>query len=62
MAPPLPRPLPQGEKDLGALVGGSREKVNHQPRQWEQAGPIGKDRGYIVLARPDRLTSDAAAA
>jgi hypothetical protein len=44
------------------LVGGSREKVNHQPRQWKQAGPICKDRGYMVLARPDRLTSDAAAA
>jgi len=48
------------QKDLGALVGGSREKVNHQLRQWEQAGLIGKDRGYLVLVRPEKLTSDNA--
>jgi CRP-like cAMP-binding protein len=52
------------QKDLGALVGGSREKVNRQLRHWEQeeqAGLIGKDRGYIVLVRPELLTSDNAA-
>jgi CRP-like cAMP-binding protein len=44
------------QKDLSALVGASREKVNRQLRQWEQAGWIAKDNGYVVLRRPDLLS------
>lgn len=43
------------QKDLSTLVGGSREQVNRQLRQWEQDGTIAKERGHLVLARPERL-------
>ncbi len=45
------------QKDLSALVGGSREKVNRQLRAWETEGTIGKSQGYLVLLRPERLES-----
>ena len=43
------------QKDLSALVGGSREKVNRQLRAWEQDGTIGKAGGFLLLLRPERL-------
>ncbi len=46
------------QKDLSALVGGSREKVNRQLRVWEEDGTIGKEQGYLVLLRPDRLAHE----
>ncbi len=57
------KPVPSGtrielklsQKDLSALVGGSREKVNRQLRLWEQDGTLGKDAGYLVVRRPERL-------
>jgi CRP-like cAMP-binding protein len=44
--------LKLSQKDLSALVGGSREKVNRQLRQWEQERAIGREQGYIVVRRP----------
>ena len=40
------------QKDLGTLIGCSREKVNKQLRQWEQGGVLGKDGGRIVILQP----------
>jgi CRP/FNR family transcriptional regulator, cyclic AMP receptor protein len=45
------------QKDLGTIVGGSREKVNKQLRQWEVDGAIGKDGGRMVILRPELLTA-----
>ena len=47
--------LKLSQKDLSALVGGSREKVNRRLRQWEDEGTIAKDQGYLILRRPERL-------
>jgi CRP-like cAMP-binding protein len=43
------------QKDLSTIVGGSREKVNKQLREWEDAGAVAKDSGRIVVLRPDAL-------
>ncbi len=43
------------QKDLGAIVGGSREKVNRQLRLWEDSGAIGRDGGRMTVLRPDVL-------
>jgi len=44
------------QKDLGALVGGSREKVNRQLRVWEEDRALRKDSdGYLVILKPDAL-------
>ncbi len=43
------------QKDLSTIVGGSREKVNKQLRQWEQDGAIGKDAGRMTILRPGLL-------
>ena len=48
------------QRDLATLAGGSREKINRQLRIWEKAGVIARDRGHIVILRPERLTSPAA--
>jgi CRP-like cAMP-binding protein len=50
------------QKDLGALVGSSREKVNKQLREWEEAGVLGKEAGRMVLLRPDMLATASAPA
>ncbi len=47
------------QKDLSTLVGGSREKVNRQLREWEDEGVIGKDAGRIVVRKPDLLARAA---
>jgi CRP-like cAMP-binding protein len=47
------------QKDLSTLVGGSREKVNRQLREWEDEGIIGKDTGHIVVRKPDLLAHAA---
>lgn len=57
--------LPQGtrievklsQKDISTIVGGSREKVNRQLRQWEDEGAIGRDSGRIVVLQPDVLAA-----
>jgi CRP/FNR family transcriptional regulator, cyclic AMP receptor protein len=47
--------LKLSQKDISALVGGSREKVNRQLRRWEEEGAIGREQGYIVVRRPATL-------
>jgi CRP/FNR family cyclic AMP-dependent transcriptional regulator len=45
------------QKDLATLVGASREKVNRQLREWEEAGVLGKDAGRIVIRRAEVLAA-----
>lgn len=45
------------QKDLSTIVGGSREKVNRQLRQWEQDGVLGKDAGRLTILRPEALAA-----
>ncbi len=45
------------QKDLSTIVGGSREKVNKQLRQWEQDGVLGKDAGRLTILRPEALAA-----
>lgn len=47
------------QKDLGTLVGSSREKVNKQLREWEAEGILGKDQGRMVILRPHVLAGAA---
>jgi CRP-like cAMP-binding protein len=47
--------LKLSQKDLSTLVGGSREKVNKQLRQWEQEGILGKEGSRMVILRPQDL-------
>lgn len=44
------------QKDLGAMIGASREKVNKQLRQWEQDGILGREGGHMVVQRIDALS------
>ena len=43
------------QRNLGALLGSSRESVNKQLQAWQRSGLIKLGRGYIVLCRPDEL-------
>jgi CRP-like cAMP-binding protein len=43
------------QKDLSALVGASREKVNKQIRRWEEVGFLSKDSGRLVVVDADGL-------
>ncbi|HEY6431917.1 MAG TPA: Crp/Fnr family transcriptional regulator [Acetobacteraceae bacterium] len=45
------------QKDLGTLVGASREKVNRQIRLWEQNGALVHERGYMLIRKPEALVS-----
>jgi CRP-like cAMP-binding protein len=43
------------QHDLGSLIGASREKVNRQLREWEDAGVIMKRAGRLILCKPGLL-------
>ncbi len=45
------------QKDLSTLVGSSREKVNKQLREWEEAGVLGKSGTRILILQPAALGS-----
>lgn len=45
------------QKDISTIVGGSREKVNRQLRQWEQDGVLRKDGGRMTILRPQSLAA-----
>jgi len=49
------------QKDLGSLIGASREKVNRQIRVWEQGGVLMHDRGYLIICKPDILAASTGA-
>lgn len=50
------------QKDLGTLVGSSREKVNKQLREWEEAGVLGKEDGRMLILRRAALEAAASPA
>ncbi len=50
--------LKLSQKDLGTLVGASREKVNRQLRIWEQDGALAREGGYVLIRKPDALVAD----
>jgi CRP-like cAMP-binding protein len=50
--------LKLSQKDLGTLVGASREKVNRQLRIWEQDGTLAREGGYVLIRKPDALVAD----
>jgi len=57
-----PRPgvrvvLGMSQRELGNLVGASREKVNRQLHAWQRAGVIGIEKGTIVIRDPTALNS-----
>lgn len=43
------------QRDLGAQVAATRERVNKQLRQWHDAGVLGEHDGHMVLRRPGVL-------
>jgi CRP/FNR family transcriptional regulator, cyclic AMP receptor protein len=43
------------QKDLGNLIGMSRESTNRQLRMWEEQGWVRLERGGIVIHSPDEL-------
>lgn len=43
------------QRDLGAQVAATRERVNKQMRQWHDAGVLGEAEGDLVLRRPAAL-------
>ena len=43
------------QKNLGALLGASRESVNKQLRAWQSEGLIRMGRGHIILNQPQDL-------
>ncbi len=43
------------QRNLGALLGASRESVNKQLGAWQNEGLIRMGRGFLVLRRPDEL-------
>ena len=43
------------QRDLGTLVGSSREKVNKQLRRWEQDGILAKGGVWTVIVRSEAL-------
>jgi CRP/FNR family transcriptional regulator, cyclic AMP receptor protein len=47
--------LKLSQKDLGNLIGASRESVNKQLRAWQEGGLIATREAYITLLRPQQL-------
>ncbi len=43
------------QRNLGALLGASRESVNKQLGAWQNEGLIRMGRGFLVLRRPEEL-------
>jgi CRP/FNR family transcriptional regulator, cyclic AMP receptor protein len=43
------------QKDIGAMIGASREKVNKQLRLWEQDGTLARDAGHLVVTETQAL-------
>jgi CRP/FNR family transcriptional regulator, cyclic AMP receptor protein len=43
------------QKDLGSLIGMSRESTNRQLRMWEEQGWVRLERGGIVILSPEAL-------
>jgi CRP-like cAMP-binding protein len=49
------------QRELGAMVGTSRESINKQIRAWTRAGILTVHRGFITIRQPERLEALARA-
>jgi CRP-like cAMP-binding protein len=49
--------LKLSQREIGELVGATRESVNRQLGHWEAEGVLRFDRGYVTLLRPEALAS-----
>lgn len=47
--------LKLSQRELGELVGASRESVNRQLGAWEEEGVLRFEHGYLTLLAPERL-------
>jgi CRP/FNR family cyclic AMP-dependent transcriptional regulator len=52
--------LKLSQREIGELVGATRESVNRQLGHWEAEGVLRFERGYVTLLRPQALASLAA--
>jgi CRP-like cAMP-binding protein len=47
--------LPMSQKALASMVGASRETLNRQLHEWQEAGLVSTGKGYVILQDPDAL-------
>lgn len=52
--------LKLSQRELGELVGATRESVNRQLGHWEAEGVVRVERGFVTVVRPQALASLAA--
>jgi len=52
---PLPRKVSITQREIGQIIGMSRESTNKQLREWEDKKWIRLERGGVVILSPDRL-------
>jgi len=43
------------QRDIGAQVAATRERVNKQLRQWHDAGILADEDGQLILRQPEAL-------
>jgi CRP/FNR family transcriptional regulator, cyclic AMP receptor protein len=53
--------LKLSQRDLGELVGATRESVNKYLRRWSEEGVLDEENGFLVVADLERLRQIAAA-
>jgi CRP/FNR family transcriptional regulator, cyclic AMP receptor protein len=47
--------LAMSQRELGTMIGGTRESVNRCLREWQRRGVIGLEEGWIILRNPVAL-------
>jgi CRP-like cAMP-binding protein len=47
--------VPLSQRELGELVGATRESVNKYLRQWKKIGALDEESGYLVITDLERL-------
>ena len=47
--------VPLAQRELGELVGATRESVNKYLRQWKKLGVVDEESGYLVITNLERL-------
>jgi CRP/FNR family cyclic AMP-dependent transcriptional regulator len=52
--------LKLSQRELGELVGATRESVNKHLRQWKEEGVLEEENGFLVVAELERLRQIAA--
>jgi len=47
--------LPLSQRELGDLIGATRESINRQMREWTAQGVLGRQRGWVIVQQPEFL-------